>query len=209
MTDSNYTHILTIVDRSGSMRGSVRTMSSALDEFFQEQAKVPGKCLVDYVQFGSHYEKTYEDRHIVEAKAQFDIEGMTALLDAIGRGVTELGRKLKALPEARRPGRVQVVIVTDGHENSSREWTADTVKELIANQEDKYDWNFLFLGANIDAVAVGAQYGFKADQALTFDIHNDGATRLASGTITAATTNYRGGKGYHISDSERLAAVGK
>jgi hypothetical protein len=209
LTDSNYTHILAIVDRSGSMRSSVPVMSSALNEFFENQAEVEGKCLVDYVQFGSIYEKTYSDRPVAEAKAEFHIEGMTALLDAIGRGTTELGTKLAALPKVHRPGKVQVVIVTDGHENSSREWTSSAVKELIAEQENKYGWNFVFLGANIDAVAVGATFGLERGQTLTYDIGSADAVMATSASLSNYTRSYRGGEKAAFSDSDRLAAVGK
>lgn len=188
------------------MSSSVEVMSSALDEFFKDQASIGGKCLVDYVQFGTHYDKVYEDRDISEAKARFNIAGMTALLDAVGRGTDELGAKLSNMKEAHRPGKVLVVVVTDGYENSSVEYSADKVKALITKQQDVYGWDYVFLGANIDAVATGALYGFKAGKSLTFNIHDSHAVAATSASLSGYTTIYRGGGNAGFSDSDRAAA---
>jgi|SRR6478735_562290 len=210
MTDSNYSHILAIVDRSGSMSlgGVDKEMTNALNLYFAEQAKLDGKCLVDYVQFDTEYEQVYGDRPVSEAKAVIEPRGGTALVDAIGRGTVELGKKLKDLPEAHRPGKVQVVVVTDGGENSSREFTAEKVRNLVTKQTDKYDWDYVFLGANIDAVATGTAYGFAAGKSMTFDTQNTGQT-VAS--LNAYTTAYRGAAGAAaaFSEDDRKNAVKK
>lgn len=206
MTDSNYTHILAIVDRSGSMAGSANRMTAALNEFFGSQAELEGKCLVDYVQFDTVYEKVYEDTDVADAEAFIVARGGTALLDAIGRGTNELGSKLRRLKDVHRPGKVLVVVVTDGHENSSREWTAEAVKQLIRQQEDTYKWEYLFLGANIDAVAVGADYGFKYDNTIQFNIHDDMAVGATSAAISNYATTYRGGGKGAFSEEERKKA---
>ena len=211
MTDSNYTHILAIVDRSGSMSwgGVAKEMTHALDKYFEGQAEVEGKCLVDYVQFDTVYEKVFEDTPVVEAKAVIQPRGGTALLDAIGRGTVELGTKLKRLPEHARPGTVLVVVVTDGQENSSVEYSAEKVKALINKQEDKYSWEYFFLGANIDAVATGDQFGFKRGNTLTFDINNAQAVSATMDSLAVSNATYRSGGTYAFSDEEREAAVGK
>lgn len=183
MTDSSYSHILAIVDRSGSMAWAAEDMRGGLDSFFAEQAKLEGKALVDYVQFDSEYEKVFEDVPAGEAKAVLNPRGSTALLDAVGKAVTDLGEKLAAKKEGQRPGRVIVVVVTDGYENASTEWNKKSVAELIKQQEDKYDWDFTFLGANMDAVAVGQSFGFKADKSLTYDAYNTSA-------MSASLNNY-------------------
>ena len=100
--------------------------------------------------------------------------GMTALLDAIGRFVTEVGAALAALPENERPADVTVLVMTDGHENASTEWSKDAVKQLISQQETVYGWDFVFLGANMDAVDVGSDLGFSAGKSLTYDADGDG-----------------------------------
>lgn len=206
MTNSKYTHILAIVDRSGSMRGVARQMTEALNEYFEGQSKLDGKCLVDYVQFDNRYEKVYEDRDVSEAEAVIQARGSTALLDAIGRGATELGAKLRRKRESARPGTVLVVVVTDGYENSSTDWTADEVKDLIATQENTYNWEFVFLGANMDAVDVGTSFGFKAGSTLTYDTAYAGATAQSLGNYTTRTRS--GVKDNAFNDSERLASVG-
>lgn len=185
-----------------------REMTAALNSFFKEQGELDGKCLVDYVQFDTEYEKVYEDRPVYAAEAVIQPRWGTALVDAIGRGSVELGRKLRALPEAHRPGKVLVVVVTDGGENSSREYTADKVRELVQEQTDKYDWDYVFLGANIDAVATGELYGFKSGKSMTFDTANTGQT---ISSLNAYATSYRGAAGAAaaFTDEDRTKAVTK
>lgn len=190
MTDANYTHLLFVVDRSGSMAPVAEDMIGGINTVFDEQAEAEGKCLVDYVQFDSIYEVVFEDRPVDKARAVLTPRGGTALLDAVGRAATDLGRKLRNLPEDQRPGTVMVVVVTDGYENSSREWTAESVKALIKNQEDKYNWQFTFLGANMDAVAVGANFGFHAHNSLTYDTGN---TVAMASALSNHTHRVRGG----------------
>ena len=114
---------------------------------------------------------------------------MTALLDAIGRFITEVGAGLAVMPEEERPGEVTVLVLTDGHENASAEWTVDAVRKLIAQQEAVYGWDFVFLGANMDAVEVGTDLGFAPGKSLTYDA--DGA---AVGGAWDAMANYNARK---------------
>jgi hypothetical protein len=225
ITDSNYTHILAIVDKSGSMWGVHEQMQSALNEFFKTQAAVEGKCLVDYVQFSAGnpawgrsldrrvdinngYEKVYQDAPVAEATAVIHPGGGTALLDAIGRGTVELGKKLKALPEPHRPGKVLVVVVTDGEENSSFQYTVADIKAMVTKQQDVYEWDYVFLGANIDAVATGGMYGFKADKSMDFNINNNESVMATSAALSSYTTAYRGtaGAAAAFSDDDRKKA---
>lgn len=212
MTDSNYTHILAIVDRSGSMGygGADKEMTNALNIFFKEQAKIEGKCLVDYVQFDTEYEKVYDDRHIVEAEAVIEPRGGTALVDAIGRGTKDLGRKLAKLREVDRPGTVIVVVVTDGGENSSREFSAEQVKAMVEEQQGKWNWDYVFLGANIDAVATGGLYGFAAGKSMNFNIHNADAVYATSAALNSYTVGARGPqgpKGVEFTEEDRKKAM--
>lgn len=187
MTDSNYTHILGVVDRSGSMHSCATEMRNALNSFFRDQAQEDGKCLVDYVQFDHKYELVFEDREVASAEAVLQPSGSTALLDAVGRAVTELGEKLAALPEDERPGLVQVVVVTDGYENASQEWNVEKVRDLIKQQEEKYNWDFVFLGANMDAQQVGQSFGFNPGKSLTYDTANTGAMSASLSGYTIGT----------------------
>lgn len=205
MTNSNYTHLLTIVDRSGSMYPVQEDMRGALNEFFKSQAEAEGKCLVDYVQFDGTVEYVYRDKPVAEATAILEPRGSTALLDAIGLAVTDLGKRFAEMSEDERPGTVVVAVVTDGYENSSREWTAETIKALIEQQEDQYNWDFTFLGANMDAVAVGGAYGFKAEKSLTYNTAFAGATAQS---LSAHVHRTRSGDKTGYTSEERLASVG-
>jgi hypothetical protein len=206
MTNSDLTQLLVIVDRSGSMISCAEDMTGGLNTLFEEQAKLPGKCVVDYVQFDNQYELVFWDKPVSEARAQLNPRGSTALLDAIGRGVTELGEKLAKLDEADRPGTVMVAIVTDGYENSSREWTTEKVKELIEKQQSQWNWDFVFLGANMDAVAEGEKFGIAAASSMTYDTHYSGGTTQSLSNYTSAlrTTGHAA-----FSDEDRAKATGK
>lgn len=202
MTDSSYTHIMVVVDRSGSMWPIKDDMTGALNAFFAEQAKGEGKCLVDYAQFDTSYELVYENREIDDAKAVLDPAGGTALLDAIGKSATDLGKKFADMDENQRPGTVIVAVVTDGDENSSVEWTAESVKALIEKQESEYNWDFTFLGANMDAVSVGASFGFKPSKSLTYDTGNTG---VMASTMSSLVTRTRSGDKTGYTQEERDA----
>jgi hypothetical protein len=210
MTNPNLTQLLLIVDRSGSMASCQADMIGAIDALFEEQAKLDGDCVVDYVQFDDTYELSFRDKPVSEAKAVLQPRGLTALLDGIGKGVTQLGEKLAARDEAERPGLVMVAVVTDGGENASQDWTREAVVDLVKQQTDEYGWDFVFLGANMDAVSVGTSFGFKADKTMTYTINNTGqtvsalntyASNVRSGAVSAASASF--------SDEDRKNAVKK
>lgn len=210
MTDKNYTHIVAVVDDSGSMQSVATEMNQTLNTYFREQAEVEGTCLVDYYSFGSYVNGLYVDRNISTAEAGITgRSGLTALLDAIGQAMTEAGRKFARLPEARRPGNVQVVVVTDGMENASKRWSPEKVRELIQKQTDVYKWDVVFLGANIDAVEVGERFGILANKALSFDINNADALAATGASLSSYTTNYRsaGAAAASFSDDDRKKAM--
>ena len=169
MTNSNHTLIAALLDRSGSMASSKAATEDGWRELINEQRQEPGQCQVTLAQFDTRYEVLYPATDI-GAVPEFVVEprGSTALLDATGRFITEVGGVLAALPEADRPGKVICLIMTDGMENSSHEWTWEALKALITQQREVYGWEFIFLGANIDAVEVGARMGVDANDALTF-----------------------------------------
>lgn len=206
MTNKDLTQLLIIVDRSGSMSMSASDMVGGLNTLFEDQAKLEGECVVDYVQFDNEYEEVFTDTPVADAKAVLEPRGSTALLDAIGKAVTALGEKLAAKDEADRPGTVLVAIATDGHENSSREWTRLGVKNLITTQRDKWNWDFVFLGANMDAVAEAAQFGIAAGSSITYDTKNTGQT-MSSLSTYAGTTRSAGANTQTFTDEDRKNAV--
>lgn len=204
MTNPDYTHIATVVDRSGSMSAVKSDMIGGLNEFFKSQKELPGKCLVDYAQFDTEYELVFEDRPVAKAKAVLVPRGGTALLDAVGKTVVSLGEKLAGMDEQDRPGKVLVVIVTDGYENSSRDWTYESVKEVVEKQTNEFSWEFVFLGANIDAVKVGGMFGVAAGSSLTFDTTKTG---LTMDVLAGYTTAYRNAGKAEFSDEDRDKAL--
>ena len=187
MTDQNLTHLYFLLDRSGSM-ASIRSETEAgFNAFIAEQRTAPGRCLVTLAQFDDHYEEVYAARPVNEVPPlHLAPRGTTALLDSIGRLVTTAGERLAALPEHDRPGTVIVGIMTDGHENASHEWGFGAVRALIEQQTTIYSWDFLYMGADQDAIEVGAQLGVSREQSLTYDRHRVGsAYASALGNISA------------------------
>ncbi len=174
MTDTTKTLIAALLDRSGSMHAIADDMRGGFDAFIEKQKAPTGTTLVTLAQFDDEYDLVYRDT-AVEAVPPLTLEprSRTALLDAIGRFVTEVGAGLSALPEDDRPGEVTVLVMTDGLENASTEWTVEGVRTLIAQQEKVYAWDFVFLGANMDAVEVGRTLGFAPGKSLTYDAEGD------------------------------------
>lgn len=191
-----------MLDRSGSMASIKKDMEGGLNAFFAEQSELPGKCLVDLVQFDNEYEVVYKGRKASQAKVNLIPRGSTALLDAIGKTVVDFGAKLRKMREDDRPGRVMVIVVTDGMENASREWTKDAVREVIRHQEDVYNWDFVFMGTNFDAVSAGMDYGFNPNKSLTFNNRN---VSTATETLSNYTTQYRAAGESKFTDEDRKA----
>ncbi|TFC93175.1 VWA domain-containing protein [Cryobacterium sinapicolor] len=181
MTDPNYTALLLVIDRSGSMSSIRDDMVGGLTAMLAEQAAEPGLLTVDVVTFDDEIEHTHTLAAPNEITIELDPRGMTALHDAIGIAVTGFGETLRVLPEHARPGTVQVVVVTDGGENSSSEYSAAAVRALINRQTETYSWDFVFLGANQDAVLTGATLGFDAASSMTF--------AAAPGEVAAMSAN--------------------
>ncbi|MEU1983726.1 vWA domain-containing protein [Nocardia sp. NPDC019395] len=169
MTDPDQSLIAVLLDRSGSMQSIKSDTEGGLAAFFEEQGKVERTVRVTFAQFDTDYECLYSNIPLEQIPQPIlHPRGGTALYDAIGKLVTDIGAELAGRPESERPGTVIVVILTDGHENSSREWTHSAVRSLIEQQQNDYNWDFLFLGANMDAVQIGTQLGFAPQQSITY-----------------------------------------
>lgn len=175
MTDSTITLIAALLDRSGSMQGIADDMRGGFDAYIAKQHSQPGSTRVTLAQFDDQYEIVYQNSDVdTVPPLVLEPRGCTALFDSIGRFVTEIGSGLAALPEDQRPGDVTVLVMTDGYENASTEWTVEAVRALITQQETDYAWDFVFLGANMDAVDVGTNLGFAPGKSLTWDASGDG-----------------------------------
>jgi hypothetical protein len=169
MTDADLTLIAALLDRSGSMQSIKSDTEGGFDAYIEQQRGVPKRIEVTLARFDTEYEPVYANRPIAQVPPlELQPRGMTALYDAVGRLITDVGAELAGRPENERPGTVIVVVLTDGHENSSREWTHEAVRALITQQQELYSWNFLFLGANMDAVETGSRMGFRRQDSITY-----------------------------------------
>lgn len=181
MTDSSYTHVVFILDKSGSMAGTQDDVIGGFNSLMSDQRKAEGKLTVSMCQFDTSYNLCF---NMVGADEVTDLNsdtyrpgGNTALLDAVGRTINDVGEKLRDLPDALRPGKVLVVIMTDGQENSSREFTRRQVMELVKRQENEYKWNFIYVGANVDSFGEAGSLGLRAANVLSYTADSEGTVK--------------------------------
>ncbi|HET9143472.1 vWA domain-containing protein [Actinophytocola sp.] len=169
MTRPDLTRIYFLLDRSGSME-SIRTdTEGGFAAFVEEQRKAPGHCQVTLAQFDHRYDVVYSGVPVADIPPLvLKPRGRTALLDAMGTLITDAGEELAALPENDRPGNVIVAVMTDGHENASREWTHSAIRALVERQTTTYSWQVLYMGADQDAIEVGSRLGVNRDFAVTY-----------------------------------------
>lgn len=205
MTKSDLTMLGVLVDRSGSMEAMRNDMEPGLAKLLEEQAKEPGQCQVSLAQFDNEYDQVWTLRDIKNVPHYSLVpRGSTALLDALGRFISDVGAELASRPEEERPGKVAIVLITDGYENSSKEWTKSQVKELVEKQRNDYNWDFVFLGANIDAMAEGGDLGVAAASSMTFSGANAAA---AMGSVSNYISSYRTSGVASFSDQDREKAM--
>lgn len=192
----NLNLIACVLDRSGSM-GRIRTDAiGGFNTFLAEQKKLPGQAKLTLVLFDDQYEVPHDSVDIQAVpdltNATYVPRGSTALLDAVGRTIDNIGARLANTSEHDRPAQVIAAILTDGLENASKEYTRERVATMIKHQQEQYGWQFVFLGANMDA--------FAEAKALNIPVHNtanftaDAAgTRTAYESISSLTSSYRVG----------------
>jgi Mg-chelatase subunit ChlD len=191
MTDPNYTALAVVLDRSGSMSAIKSDAEGGLKQFIADQKGQPGKITLTLARFDTEYELVYVNRDLYEIDGiKLQPRGGTALLDAIGRTITKVGEDLESMTENDRPGKVLFVIITDGMENSSVEWTREKVFEAITRQRDTYGWEFIFLAANQDAVQTGREMGIADRNSMTFAATGEGARGMAH-AVSSYVTDYR------------------
>ena len=178
----NLTEMVFVLDRSGSMSGLAADTIGGFNELIEKQKKIEGDAYVTTVLFDHEYEVLHDHVALGEVAPLTDKEyfarGSTALLDAVGRTIDSVGARLAAAPEEERPEHVVFVITTDGRENSSREYTAKQVREMVEHQQQKYSWQFVFLGANMDAVSEARNLGISAQYAANFTPTGRGVNRM-------------------------------
>ncbi len=168
----NLTQIVCILDRSGSMSGLVKDTIGGYNTFIENQKQEPGEALVTTILFDDQYEVLINAADIkavqpITGKDYF-ARGMTALYDAVGKTIDDLGHRLAGMAEEERPSKVIMVIITDGLENASKEYSQNRVKEMITHQTEKYSWQFIFMGANIDSAKEASSIGINADFSMDY-----------------------------------------
>lgn len=168
----NLTELVFILDKSGSMGRLREDTIGGFNSMIEEQKAQDGEAYVTTVLFSSEREMLHDHIAVSAVKTMTNEDyvpcGLTALLDAIGTTIDSVGARLAKTPENERPGKVIFVIVTDGLENCSNQYSKAKVKEMIEHQQDVYSWKFMFLGANMDAVAEAGCLGIKMDMAKTY-----------------------------------------
>lgn len=190
----NYTDITVVLDRSGSMESIKDDMIGGFNAFIDEQAKTDGKATVSLIQFDHEYDVNYSGVDIKHVKHldtnTYRTRGMTALVDALGRAIDSVGARLAALPKNDRPEKVVILVITDGGENSSKEYKAADVKNKIKHQQDVYKWAFVFIGADQDSFLSAKTYEMSTNNAVNFIKSKDGVDKMWKG-LSDATSNYR------------------
>lgn len=206
MTNPSYTHLALIIDRSGSMGHIAKDMEGGIKQLLEDQAKEPGECHVDITTFDTVVETPYVNVRPDDVKDQIiRPRGRTALLDALGATITRLSETFAKLDEADRPEHVVVIVVTDGMENASEDWTCEQVAGLVKQQTSDYGWVFQFLGANIDSFTVAGDLGFAKAQTMDYGYTSTGS-KGAMAAASSSITRTRSGLATDFTDDERKAA---
>lgn len=174
----NLTELVFILDRSGSMAGLEKDTIGGFNSMIERQRATDGEVIISTVLFDNTSEVIHDriDIRRIEpmTEKQYFVRGCTALLDAIGGAIHHIGNVHKYAREEDRPEHTMFVITTDGMENASHRYSSDRVKQMIERQKTKYGWEFLFLGANIDAVETAGNFGIDADRAVNYHSDSEG-----------------------------------
>ena len=190
----NLTEIVFILDRSGSMAGLEDDTIGGFNAMIEKQKRESGDAIVSTVLF-DNYREVIHDRVDIQnvaplTRKEYYVRGCTALLDAVGNAIHHIGNVHKYAREEDRPEKTLFVITTDGMENASRSYSYDRVKTMIQRQKEKYGWEFIFLGANIDAAREAARFGIHADYAANYNADREG-TAVVYETVTDAICHVR------------------
>jgi uncharacterized protein YegL len=179
--NNNLTEIIFLLDRSGSMAGLESDTVGGFNAFVKKQSELEGETILTTVLFDDEYEVLWSGIDARAAKLTEDeyfVRGTTALLDAVGKTILDVGYRLSKTNEDRRPNKVIFVITTDGMENASREFTYAKVKELIQHQQEKYSWEFIFMGANIDVAKEADSLGIDIENSYNFEATHKGVENM-------------------------------
>jgi hypothetical protein len=220
---ADFTRLGLIIDRSGSMHSIADLTVKAINTFIDEQKLVPGHATIKVAQFDDSYDVMFDTPiqqapklvigHSSNNEVTYKVRGSTALLDAQGIMINTIGKEIDVMPEDQRPSRVIIVTITDGHENSSLTYNLAQISGMIREQTDKYQWEFLFLGANQDAIATAASIGIHRGHALNFMASvADPSAMLSAMNATGSTVRKMRsgvcGQSTNYSDVQRSSSLG-
>ena len=165
--------VVFIVDASGSMSNRQGEVNQSINSALKTHRETPGEAIITLYQFDDKVKKLIDFKNVNEVSDfEYQCEGMTALYDAIGTAIDEIGLKLSLMSEDERPEQVQIMIITDGGENSSRRYSSSKVSEMVKHQTSKYSWIFTYLGSNQDAIFTGATLGIAAAHCANYSDNN-------------------------------------
>ncbi len=195
--NKNLTELVFILDRSGSMSGLEGDTIGGFNSMITKQRDDEGDVLVSTVLF-DNYSEVIHDRMSIDdipplTSKEYYVRGCTALLDAVGGAIHHIGNVHKYARKEDIPSKTLFVITTDGMENASHFYSSDKVKRMIERQKEKYGWEFIFLGANIDAVEAAGNIGIRPECAVNYNCDSEG-TSVVYASISRAVTDVRGGK---------------
>ena len=205
----NLTELVFILDRSGSMAGLEKDTIGGFNAMIQKQRAEEGEAYISTVLFDNTTEVIH-DRVTLEnipelTEKEYYVRGCTALLDAVGGAIHHIGNVHKYAREEDRPEKTLFVITTDGMENASRRYTYDKVREMITRQKEKYGWEFLFLGANIDAAREAARFGISEDRAANYHADHKG-TAVIYEAVSETVCNFRASRPMAANWKDRIDA---
>lgn len=191
---NNTTELVFILDRSGSMAGLEADTIGGFNSMIEKQKKQDGKCYVSTVLFDDSIEVIHDRAELSSVRKMttqdYFVGGCTALIDAIGSSIRHIANIHKYARPEDVPQNTMFVITTDGMENASRQFSSDEVKRMIKKEKEKYGWEFIFIGANIDAVETAKQFGIGSDRAVNYHADSKG-TEVLYNTVSQVVSNVR------------------
>ncbi|MBE5790950.1 MAG: hypothetical protein E7322_02195 [Clostridiales bacterium] len=203
----NLTEIVFILDRSGSMAGLEKDTIGGFNSMINRQKQADGEAYISTVLFDTETQVIHDRKNLKTiapmTEKDYFVRGCTALLDAIGGAIHHIGNVHKYAREEDRPEKTLFIITTDGMENASRKYSSDKVKQMIERQKSKYNWEFLFLGANIDAVETAGHFGIEADRAVNYHSDKQG-TALNYEVLSDAISSVRASRPLESNWKQRI-----